>query len=262
MGYYDYLKKIRSVAFDVNLNDAGKHICHATKRECPYKLKVPSAPVDSGFCSGSCFKANDADREEWHRAIDSVVEGTADIRTAKKVSSHTPPVLMKVIENELGFSEDLPVYMSVSNILKSIDGKHSVSADEAKKLVDAIYDPIAVFRSSTHPYNSVVCLVEITDSATGSDCVVPVWCSRQMGHILINKVTSMYGKPTSQISNWEVIDKNTLYANMKKIGQYPAIRRALIARGGKNRYGQNSFLTENDFFTRSEDNLSQPQPGV
>lgn len=151
----------------------------------------------------------------WQEAVDKVLSGETGKREHIKVMN-TPHVF-----NLIG-AKPLPVYMDASKIRSVLDKHPAITSEIIKQIPSAITDPIAIFRSATHPNDSIVVMTEITDK-DGGTVIVPVQMDVEQDSYRINRIASVFAKKndkTGQVHNeWfteQVNSGRLLYLNKKK----------------------------------------------
>ena len=115
-----------------------------------------------------------------------------------KVGSISP--VMKV----LGIA-DVPVEIEQSTVLKALREEplypndrqgHKLSLDELKAIPQSLADPVMVFRSDSPTRKTKDSFVFFTErkDTKGNSIIIPLAVNKKFGRLIINKVTSIYGK--------------------------------------------------------------------
>jgi len=133
---------------------------------------------------------------------------------------------------------NLPIELAASRLSdKSMQENHPFELSEMMGLVNAIQNPIAVFRSATH-LGSYVVLTEIQHK--GKNYVVAIKTNKNKGRIRINDIRSVhYRKSNSHIANWiieglhEYVDKQKMLEWLSKQQYNSAEVRNLFKRATK-----------------------------
>ncbi len=112
---------------------------------------------------------------------------------------------------------NLPIELAASRLTdKSMQENHPFDIAEVRGLVDAIQDPLAIFRSATH-IGSFVVLTEIQHG--GRNFVVAIEANRRQGRIEVNSIRSVYPKNNKQVANW--IEEGLLeYAHKERMSEW------------------------------------------
>ena len=138
---------------------------------------------------------------------------------------NTPEIL-----KQLGVAS-LPLKVSSNVIDKALTGKHKVIANILSRLPIYLSEPVAVFRSKTHPDNSLVVLTEVVDK-NNKPVIVSIRLSFESQHgVLIHNISSIYGKDNMQtIQGWFAndlmwADKRKASILLRRVGlQLPKVR--------------------------------------
>ena len=112
----------------------------------------------------------------------------------------------------------LPIELAASRLSdKSMQDNHPFELSEVKGLVEAVQNPLAIFRSATH-IGSYVVLTEIQHD--GKNYVVAIETNRRQKRIVINSVRSVhYRNSNTHIANW--IEEGLLeYADKKRMSEW------------------------------------------
>lgn len=118
---------------------------------------------------------------------------------------------------------NLPIELAASCLSnKSKQENHPFELSEIENLLEAIQQPLAVFRSATH-IGSYVVLTEIKHQ--GKNYVAAIQTHRKKGSLEINDIRSIYPKNNGQIANW--IDEGLLeYAETQKMVEWLSKQRS------------------------------------
>ncbi len=112
---------------------------------------------------------------------------------------------------------NLPIELAASRLTdKSMQDNHPFNIAEVRGLVDAIQDPLAIFRSATH-IGSFVVLTEIQHG--GRNFVVAIEANRRQGRIEVNSIRSVYPKNNKQVANW-IEDGLLEYAHKERMSEW------------------------------------------
>ncbi len=96
-----------------------------------------------------------------------------------------------VVMRSLGVT-NLPVAFDLEVMWKMTGGKHGINTDDIKNLPVAINNPLMILESSSRE-NAYVLVLPIVDKS-GDTAVAAIHLNRHLNRLLINKVTSVYGK--------------------------------------------------------------------
>ncbi len=113
---------------------------------------------------------------------------------------------------------NLPIELASSRLSdKSMQENHPFELSEIEGLVNAIQNPLAVFRSATH-IGSYVVLTEIEHK--GKNFVVAIEANRKQGRLEVNSVRSIhYRSSNTHIANW-IKDDLMEYADKKRMSEW------------------------------------------
>jgi hypothetical protein len=195
----------------------------------------------------------------WGKAVDDVVSGKVDQGLLDVMS--TPLVLT------LAGAERLPLKMQAGKILEVIK-KHNLSPDIIKSIPEAIADPVAIFRSATHPEDSVVVMVDMVD-ANDSTIIVPIALNRREYGYDINLLASVYGqgnKTSGKAEDWwfqaQAKAGRLLYLNTKKGSAWTnRTGRFLLPPANKRNLFSQNIPTEADLVKLKAENAGMYQGG-
>ena len=131
----------------------------------------------------------------------------------------------------------LPIELAASRLSdKSMQENHPFELSEIEGLVEAVQNPLAVFRSATR-IGSFVVLTEIQHE--GKNYVAAIQVNRKMGKVEVNTIRSIYPKDGAQIANWieeglsEYVDKEKMSEWISKQRSNSADVRNLLRRAAK-----------------------------
>lgn len=165
----------------------------------------------------SYFQFNEEDTRKFIRKVD---EWQKDNTNPRKliVVGNIPPV-MKV----LGIAENL-IEIEHSTLDKIVrenplypDDKqgHELSIDDIYAIPSQLADPVMVFKSRTRD-DSYVFFTERKDN-NGNSILIPMAANKKEGRIVINKITSMYGKDNEiGFVKTNIDEENLIYVDKKR----------------------------------------------
>ena len=111
----------------------------------------------------------------------------------------------------------LPLELASSRLAdKGLQANHPFDISEIKNLVNAVQEPMAVFRSATH-LGSFVILTEIENQ--GRNFVVAIQTNKPKGKIVINDIRSLYPKNNRAVAQW-IYDDLAEYINKEKMSKF------------------------------------------
>ena len=152
---------------------------------------------------GTLFELTDKETADIARQVDSLTEGDIGRPNAViDISSHTPFVF-----TELGF-DDLKVVMYRDKLARGLylpeDRKHGHEEGLDKSIVKDVLasfaDPLYVFDSKTDD-NSLVAVYDVLDKH-GNPVMASVTIDKNASQVLVNLVTSIYGKARRKYQSW------------------------------------------------------------
>ena len=186
-----------------------------------------------------------AEAEAWEKTVDDVTAGKIYERAHIEVMQ-TPKVF-----NLIG-AKSLPIYTDANKLLSALKKHPALTTDIIKQIPYAISDPVAIFRSATHPNDSIVVMTEVIDK-DGGTVVVPVQLDVTQDSYKINRIASIYAKKndkTGEIHNeWFVEQVNNgqlLYINNKKSSDWSNQAKLQLLSGNSNQNLYDSIPNEND----------------
>lgn len=165
----------------------------------------------------SYFQFNEEDEKNFKEQIDDWKNDNSNI--AKLVTVGQIPPVMKV----LGIA-DKPIQVQYSTLNKMIrdepiypDDKqgHQLSIGDIYAIPAQLADPVMVFKSRTRT-DSYVFFTERKDFKNRS-ILIPLAVNKQKGRIVINEITSMYGKDNEiDFVKKNIDEDNLIYADKKR----------------------------------------------
>lgn len=161
------------------------------------------------------FKFNKIDNENFGKALDNF-DGLNPLQLIKV--GEIPPVM-----KALGISDN-PIEMPQSVVSKALreeatypnDKKgHALTMEHVKRIPESLADPIMVFKSRTRD-DSYVFFTEQKDEANRS-IIIPVAVDKRYGRLVINEITSIYGR-TNEVDfvKTNIEQGNLVYADKKR----------------------------------------------
>lgn len=161
------------------------------------------------------FKFNKTDNENFGKALDNF-DGLNPLQLIKV--GEIPPVM-----KALGISDN-PIEMPQSVVSKALreeatypnDKKgHALTMEHVKRIPESLADPIMVFKSRTRD-DSYVFFTEQKDAADRS-IIIPVAVDKRYGRLVINEITSIYGR-TNEVDfvKTNIEQGNLVYADKKR----------------------------------------------
>lgn len=161
------------------------------------------------------FKFNRTDNENFGKALDKF-DGLNPLQLIKV--GEIPPVM-----KALGISDN-PIEMPQSVVSKALreeavypnDKKgHALTMEHIKRIPESLADPIMVFKSRTRD-DSYVFFTEQKDDASRS-VIIPVAVDKRYGRLVINEITSIYGR-TNEVDfvKTNIEQGNLVYADKKR----------------------------------------------
>lgn len=163
------------------------------------------------------FNFDEDDSQKFHAQIDEWQKDNINI--AKLVTVGKIPPVMKILN-----IADNPIEIQYSTLNKIVRDNPLYPNDEQghKLLVDDIYaipsqvaDPVMVFKSRTRS-DSFVFFTERKDENNNS-ILIPLAVNKHKGRIIINEITSMYGKDNEiDFIEKNINENNLIYADKKR----------------------------------------------
>lgn len=165
----------------------------------------------------SYFLFNEEDVENYTRQIAEWQKN--NINVAKLIEVGQIPPIMKV----LGIA-DKPIEVQYSTLNKIIREEsiypndkqgHNLSIDDIYAIPSQLADPVMVFKSRTRN-DSYVFFTERKDSEDRS-ILIPLAVNKKKGKIIINEITSMYGRNNEiEFVKTNIEDENLIYVDKKR----------------------------------------------
>ena len=163
------------------------------------------------------FTFDEEDSQKFHTQIDDWQKNNINI--AKLVTVGKIPPVMKVLN-----IADNPIEIQYSTLNKIVrdnpfypndEQGHKLSLDDIYAIPSQLADPVMVFKSRTRS-DSFVFFTERKDENNNS-ILIPLAVNKKKGRIIINEITSMYGKDNEIDFVKKNIDENNLiYADKKR----------------------------------------------
>lgn len=155
---------------------------------------------------------------KFHAAIDNY-ENTKTNKLALNLIGKIPPIM-----KALGIPDE-PIEIEnriIEKILRESprfqeDSFHNLTVDDLKAIPDALANPVMVFKSATKK-DSFVFFTERKDYKNDS-IIIPLAVNKQKGRLIINEVTSMYGKDDDFV-NRNILNNNLLYVDEERYKEY------------------------------------------
>ena len=160
--------------------------------------------VEKDNISEKYFRANEAEVEAFSRELDSFIgdyeKSEKSINPLKLLDVGSISPVMKI----LGIA-DVPVGIDQSTITKALREEpifpndkqgHKLTIEELKSIPQSLADPVMVFRSDSptrRHKDSYVFFTEHKDSKNRT-VIIPIAVNKKYGRLVINKVTSIYGR--------------------------------------------------------------------
>ena len=206
------------------------------------------------------------DTRDATRFRDDLRATMADRRTM------VPPVRLgdtSAVLRALG-AKDLPIDISRDTVRKATNGvKHVVPMDVIERLPEELHDPLAVFKSRTHP-DSLVVLTEHRD-ARGSPVVVALDLRALGEKYQVNRIASVYGKDGARPLDMWVKDGMLAYKS-NRAERSPVLDGLQLPNRMTGDFGQGKVLTEADVQSRfgelgnlpekPDGSFSKPEPAT
>ena len=170
------------------------------------KLAKSATDNNGQFDNGNdsiLFQLTDKETTDMVRQVDSLTkQDIGKPNAAIDISSHTPFVF-----TELGL-DDLKVVMYRGKLARGLylpEGRrhgHSEGLDKGivKKVLESFADPVYVFDSRTDD-NSLVAVYDVLDKHD-NPMMASVTIDKNASQVLVNLVTSIYGRPLENYQNW------------------------------------------------------------
>lgn len=182
----------------------------------PFQNIIQEMAEDHAFPDArEYFKFNRTDSENFEKALDNF-DGRNPLQLIKV--GEIPPVM-----KALGISDN-PIEMPQSVVSKALreeatypnDKKgHALTMEHVKRIPESLADPIMVFKSRTRD-DSYVFFTEQKDESDRS-IIIPVAVDKRYGRLVINEITSIYGR-TNEVDfvKTNIEQGNLVYADKKR----------------------------------------------
>jgi len=118
----------------------------------------------------------------------------------------TPPAL------QVAGADNLSIVVPPSLFDKVTKDAHAVPVEALRQLPQSLADPVAVFQSRRDG-NAILVLTEHREAGKGP-IVIAIHLNRKAGELEVNQVSSMYGRPDSDIA--AMFNEQPLYVNKQK----------------------------------------------
>lgn len=182
----------------------------------PFQNIIQEMAEDHAFPDArEYFKFNRTDSENFEKALDNF-DGRNPLQLIKV--GEIPPVM-----KALGISDN-PIEMPQSVVSKALreeatypnDKKgHALTMEHVKRIPESLADPIMVFKSRTRD-DSYVFFTEQKDESNRS-IIIPVAVDKRYGRLVINEITSIYGKDNeAHFVKTNIEQGNLVYADKKR----------------------------------------------
>ena len=184
------------------LRDAGLDIVHYDHGDANGQTDAVRNYTDE-HQGQTLFELSEREKVNIARQVDSLTKQDIGRRNAViDISSHTPFVF-----RELGF-DNLKVVMYRDKLARGLylpEGRrhgHSEGLDKGivKKVLESFADPVYVFDSRTDD-NSLVAVYDVLDKHD-NPMMASVTIDKNASQVLVNLVTSIYGRPLENYQNW------------------------------------------------------------
>ena len=163
------------------------------------------------------FQFNEEDTRKFIRKVD---EWHKDNTNPRKliVVGNIPPVMkvLGIAENLIEIEHSTLDKIVRENPLYPNDRQgHQLSVDDIYAIPSQLADPVMVFKSRTRK-DSYVFFTERRDSS-GNSILIPMAANKREGRIVINKITSMYGKDNEiGFVKTNIDEENLIYVDKKR----------------------------------------------
>ena len=210
------LEKLKSVGIEVitDKNEFEK-ILHKETLLQKSMQQLPSEEIDAYFL----FDKDDMER--FNKSLDDWEKNKKNPRQLIVVGK-IPPVM-----KALGIS-DKPIQIENSVIAKILRPQpifphdkqgHNLTMDDVRAIPKLLADPVMVFTSRTRE-DSYVFFTERKDSENRS-IIIPIAVNKRKGRIIINEITSMYGKDNETAFIRNNIEKgNLIYIDEHRLQEW------------------------------------------
>lgn len=232
----------------------------ADKRNVPQTPSIKYSINDEEDPDG-IFTVSDEEYERFSKQVDSWLNRT--IKSNEMLTVGNTSEVLKQIKLKRGQVKDLPIVMGQDVLAKSTGGKHNISLDAIKQIPDAIANPIMVFESETVD-NSIVILTEL-ETKYGKEVVIPLHLSKDLNHIKINRIASVYGK--EHIANFietQIKNGNLRYIDKNKSQEWSQNRGLYLPKLADTNLDNNIILQKEDivntYYAKKQENNIEIEP--
>ena len=154
--------------------------------------------------------------EKFNRELQQQIDGTLP-------KGHIYQLGMSGVKLQSAGIPYLPIELAASRLSdKSMQENHPFELSEIEGLVEAVQNPLAVFRSATR-LGSFVVLTEIQHE--DKNYVAAIQVNRKMGKVEVNTIRSIYPKDGAQIANW-IEDGLSEYVDKEKMSEWISKQRS------------------------------------
>ena len=154
--------------------------------------------------------------EKFNRELQLQIDGTLP-------KGHIYQLGMSGVKLQSAGIPYLPIELAASRLSdKSMQENHPFELSEIEGLVEAVQNPLAVFRSATR-LGSFVVLTEIQHE--DKNYVAAIQVNRKMGKVEVNTIRSIYPKDGAQIANW-IEDGLSEYVDKEKMSEWISKQRS------------------------------------
>ena len=209
---------------------------------------------DDGRFAHQAFAPEAKDVAAYHEAVTRWYNLPAGMRRSGSDVhlGRTPAVLRMLSVGDLKVQIDRDTLIKVSRP-HGIDPKgHGITLEQMKAVIFQIADPVAVFRTKKDKDEFEI-LTEMRD-VTGEQVMVALHAGKRVGRLVINDVSSVYGRPSRDFLRWAESGA-LLYFNKEKAPDTSYDRLAVIALDGSAASGDLNIKTPADVvkFHEAED---------
>lgn len=207
----NYVEFDSSVLFSDKREDFEK--LHAAEKESKEHISV----LNEIARKESYFQFNEEDSRKFIRKVD---EWHKDNTNPRKliVVGNIPPVMkvLGIAENLIEIEHSTLDKIVRENPLYPDDRQgHELSVNDIYAIPSQLADPVMVFKSRTRK-DSYVFFTERRNS-NGNSILIPMAANKREGRIVINKITSMYGKDNEiEFVKTNIDEENLIYVDKKR----------------------------------------------
>ncbi len=207
----NYVEFDSSVLFSDKREDFEK--LHAAEKESKEHISV----LNEIARKESYFQFNEEDSRKFIRKVD---EWHKDNTNPRKliVVGNIPPVMkvLGIAENLIEIEHSTLDKIVRENPLYPDDRQgHELSVNDIYAIPSQLADPVMVFKSRTRKD----CYVFFTErrNSNGNSILIPMAANKREGRIVINKITSMYGKDNEiEFVKTNIDEENLIYVDKKR----------------------------------------------